>query len=1075
MGGMSMGVTEYDRELRVALAMNGGVSLAVWIGGVGGEFYRASRGEGLYGGLAQLTRTNLVIDILTGASAGGLNGAFIASAMARQHDGDIFDSLRNVWLTAGSLTHLLRDPSEKDPPSLLQGDAFFLKQVEAVIGEWLAKGRAQTAIPPEVANLDLVLTATTLKPITNTATDAEGNRLVDPRHRARFHFTGDRLWNSDGRVLARQLARAARTSASFPGGFEPSFVQVGPSKNGEPDMAGIASFDESMWAVDGGVLVNKPIGPAFELIERHQFAKDGTRVLVYVNPDPGTPIATPEADKAAMPAMGSVLLSSIVTIPRQESIASDLAEMNDYNRRFGLRRKLREALLLGIPVDGGGDELIPLADAATMLYPLWLRRNGIQMSDDIVRRHLQHIGRTFDDPVDPSNPGGPSWSAIADDVRNGRGPSRTDPGDRAWLEGRFPSAEDLADPARTPWRYGLGAVRYLWSTVTDLTRRALDAMPVDTASADVRRQLVDMRTSLFEARRSIDAIAARQQTHWATALAAVPTERSVRATWARTVWPKWDDAERELRLIADAIVTIVCDGEPTLIAAADAGHAWREGAANPEFYRSPNGVLRRLTKAIVVGSPAQVLRHLLALYVVHDATEDVGAAESRLTFVQLSASYRSPLAPTRPAEEKVRGLDVGHFGGFIKTSWRANDWMWGCLDGSAQVAELFLEPERIKQLYPSRQAFVDAFADVLLGVSSGPSGPTEQQQRELATLWTREAIDAGIGDQELAFLDDRIADIPERIPRTAAVAGKVMQQLVAARELPAVGRAVTMSETERALVPATAKQFLAELADAGSPIPLARTAGVLAACKVGSESAKSELSSDALVQVVANAAAVAAGTLAGKGSGIKAVRPLFATVRTVLSAVNLMVQSTLNQTRAALVTSMTLLAVGGGLVASKLLGANVPTGPLMFGISLLAGFTLLIALVVSVRRALLSIGTILGMVAVSSIDRSTAMQLCCDPDHPGWKPWLHSGGAVGLLLIAVVMAWRSKKVSHVLAGLVASSVWSTAWWLVRDYAGDSFVDVVAGLHAWRAVWIVAAIPVGVAVASVGSRLWPSRR
>ena len=45
------------REMRVTLAMNGGVSLAVWMGGVVGEVYRASRGEGLYGPLCRMLDT----------------------------------------------------------------------------------------------------------------------------------------------------------------------------------------------------------------------------------------------------------------------------------------------------------------------------------------------------------------------------------------------------------------------------------------------------------------------------------------------------------------------------------------------------------------------------------------------------------------------------------------------------------------------------------------------------------------------------------------------------------------------------------------------------------------------------------------------------------------------------------------------------------------------------------------------------------------------------------------------------------------------------------------------------------
>ena len=46
----------------------------VWIGGVAGEIYRAAQGAGLYGALGQLTQTEVVVDVITGSSAGCVNG-----------------------------------------------------------------------------------------------------------------------------------------------------------------------------------------------------------------------------------------------------------------------------------------------------------------------------------------------------------------------------------------------------------------------------------------------------------------------------------------------------------------------------------------------------------------------------------------------------------------------------------------------------------------------------------------------------------------------------------------------------------------------------------------------------------------------------------------------------------------------------------------------------------------------------------------------------------------------------------------------------------------------------------------
>jgi hypothetical protein len=51
-----------------------------------------------------------------------------------------------------------------------------------------------------------------------------------------------------------------------------------------------------------------------------------------------------------------------------------------------------------------------------------------------------------------------------------------------------------------------------------------------------------------------------------------------------------------------------------------------------------------------------------------------------------------------PAEEKVAGASLHHFGGFFKRSWRANDILWGRVDGVCQFVESLLESKYVAQL-----------------------------------------------------------------------------------------------------------------------------------------------------------------------------------------------------------------------------------------------------------------------------------------------------------------------------------------------------------------------------------------
>jgi predicted acylesterase/phospholipase RssA len=90
--------------------------------------------------------------------------------------------------------------------------------------------------------------------------------------------------------LAAQLAVASRCTASFPGAFEPFWVDVpGGGRVGDrwQSSAGLANFAQSRFVVDGGLLLNKPIRPAIEAVYRQAAAQQVRRVLAYVVPDPG--------------------------------------------------------------------------------------------------------------------------------------------------------------------------------------------------------------------------------------------------------------------------------------------------------------------------------------------------------------------------------------------------------------------------------------------------------------------------------------------------------------------------------------------------------------------------------------------------------------------------------------------------------------------------------------------------------------------------------------------------------------------------------------------------------------------
>jgi patatin-related protein len=144
--------TMRQKELRLALVCYGGISLAVYMHGITKELWRlarASRGwhgekdfastETIYGRMLDLiaeatgTRMRVLIDIIAGASAGGINGVFLSHAIAT---GRSLEPLTDLWLDCADVDQLL-DPDAR-PISAMS------KFWATPIALWLAKRPGNT-------------------------------------------------------------------------------------------------------------------------------------------------------------------------------------------------------------------------------------------------------------------------------------------------------------------------------------------------------------------------------------------------------------------------------------------------------------------------------------------------------------------------------------------------------------------------------------------------------------------------------------------------------------------------------------------------------------------------------------------------------------------------------------------------------------------------------------------------------------------------------------------------------------------------------------------------------------------
>lgn len=378
-------------ELRLALVLNGGVSLAVWMGGVSFELNRLVREtHPVYQGLLRLTKTAARIDVISGTSAGGLNGA--ALALAQIHDKSLY-MLRDVWLGIGGLDNLLHKPDDEGITSLLRGNEWFHPQILKAFDELVGEDPAPASQAPILLNL----TTTLLDAESHERLDDFGAVIEDAVHRASWRF--ERLDTAaprqdttsagapatpapapahddfaDRQIVAR-LAFAARATASFPVAFEPVCYEPSDPLFKASDAFRIEGRPpgdaKARLLLDGGILDNKPFEAALEAIDRLPASGDTRRVLAYIVPDPAAAadVRKPGPDqKLPQPTLAEVAWRSLVGIPMSQSIGAHMDQLKQHNAQANGRWQRVVGLVRHVPPD------VILQQAGVMLPAYRARR-----------------------------------------------------------------------------------------------------------------------------------------------------------------------------------------------------------------------------------------------------------------------------------------------------------------------------------------------------------------------------------------------------------------------------------------------------------------------------------------------------------------------------------------------------------------------------------------------------------------------------------------------------------------------------------------------------------------------------
>ncbi len=405
-----------EKELRLALVCYGGISLAVYMHGITKEVWRmvrASRAahageppadgtQGVYRALLEEMealagiRFRVLADIIAGASAGGINGIFLAQAITT---GQSLEPLTDLWLTSADVEALI-DPAAAPASRFSKMWALPLAWVAAgrsadsvaalddatrdevrtklshfVRSRWfeppfggatftgllldafdaMARSEAGPRLLPDSQPLDLFVTCTDFTGHPERLKLNSPPEVLETEHRIVLGFSDHGATGTIGAIP--ELAFAARATSSFPGAFPPFTVGELDGVLAERDVAWPGREDflrrslprqyaarqvDKAVLIDGSVLANAPFRPAIDALKERPARREIDRRFVYIDPSPGIKIRLGTPGEA--PGFFQTILGALSDLPRQQPIRDNLDAIAARSQRIDRMRGIVTAL-----------------------------------------------------------------------------------------------------------------------------------------------------------------------------------------------------------------------------------------------------------------------------------------------------------------------------------------------------------------------------------------------------------------------------------------------------------------------------------------------------------------------------------------------------------------------------------------------------------------------------------------------------------------------------------------------------------------------------------------------------------
>lgn len=410
-----------QKELRIALVCYGGVSLAVYMHGVTKELWKlacASRSfhagdqipadcQGVYRRLLERIqeqhglRLRVLPDIIAGASAGGINGIFLAQAI---YTGQSLEPLTDLWLECADVEVLL-DPDARpwsrfakfwaapivrfvltrpgnvvsasvapetrrevrsklsrfirsrwfEPPF---GGLGFSRLLAKAL-EAMARAPGGSPLLPPGHPIDLMVTATDFKGHVEMLRLNSPPVVTESEHRLPISFHAITPANADGRLASPlELVFAARATASFPGAFpalqlseiDTLAKELGTGWDSRAEFVARIMPEhaergetEGVALIDGSVLVNAPFAGAMGVLAGRPAQREVDRRFVYIDPTPDSVASARRFDTRA-PGFFSVIFGSLSAIPREQPVRDNLEQLAGRSREMAVLRAIIEGV-----------------------------------------------------------------------------------------------------------------------------------------------------------------------------------------------------------------------------------------------------------------------------------------------------------------------------------------------------------------------------------------------------------------------------------------------------------------------------------------------------------------------------------------------------------------------------------------------------------------------------------------------------------------------------------------------------------------------------------------------------------